>query len=168
MQTLSGADIDSDHNLLVAKICTRLKKIIKFQKRIPQWDLEKLYTQKQRVQDTLEGKLGAIWCDSGNAEEQRNNIKECLLDTISDLVRKVEKRARKPWITQEMISKMGERRKLKNVNTEEGRKNYRRLRNELKRDTDMPKRNILRTYVTKLWNSKEQGVTIWCTWRQNN
>jgi len=83
-----------------------------------------------------------------------------LLDTISDLVRKVEKRARKPWITQEMISKMGERRKLKNVNTEEGRKNYRRLRNELKRDTDMPKRNILRTYVTKLWNSKEQGVTI--------
>jgi hypothetical protein len=27
-----------------------------------------------------------------------------------------------------MISKMGERRKWKNVNTEEGRKNYRRLR----------------------------------------
>ena len=37
-------------------------------------------------------------------------MKECLLDTISDLVGKVEKRARKPWITQEMISKMGERR----------------------------------------------------------
>jgi hypothetical protein len=32
-----------------------------------------------------------------------------------------------------MISKMDERRKWKNVNTEEGRKNYRRLRNELKR-----------------------------------
>jgi hypothetical protein len=26
VQTLPGADIDSDHNLLVAKICTRLKK----------------------------------------------------------------------------------------------------------------------------------------------
>ena len=38
------------------------------------------------------------------------NIKECVLDTISDLVGKVEKRARKPWITQEMISKMDERR----------------------------------------------------------
>jgi hypothetical protein len=24
----------------------------------------------------------------------------------------------------------------------------------------MPKRNILRTYVNKLWNFKEQGVTI--------
>ena len=50
--------------------------------------------------------------------------------TLSDLVGKVEKRARKLWITQEMVSKMNERRKWKNVNTEEGRKNYRRLRNE--------------------------------------
>jgi len=42
-----------------------------------------------------------------------------VLDTISDLIGKVEKRARKPWITQEMISTMDERRKWKNVNTEE-------------------------------------------------
>jgi len=91
-------------------------------------------TQKQTVQDTVEGKLSAIECDSGNVELQRNNIKRCVLDTLSDLVGKVEKRARKPWITQEMISEMDERRKWKNVNTEEGRKNYRKLRNELKRD----------------------------------
>jgi len=95
-----------------------------------------------------------------NVEVQWNNIKKCDLDTLSDLVGKVEKRARKPWITQEMISKMDKRRKWKNVNTEEGRKNYRRLRNELKEPQIMPKRNILRTYVTKLWNFKEQGVMI--------
>jgi hypothetical protein len=51
------------------------------------------------VQDTVEGKLGAIECDSGNVEVQWNNIKECDLDTLCDLVGKVEKRARKPWIT---------------------------------------------------------------------
>ena len=66
-----------------------------------------------------------------------------MLDTISDLVGKVEKRTRKPWITQEMISEMDERRKWKNVNTEEGRKNYRRLRNELKRATDNAKKEYL-------------------------
>ena len=66
VQTLHGADIDSDHNLLVAKICTRLKKIIMFQKRRPQWNLEKLYAQRQRVQDTLQEKLGAIGRDGGN------------------------------------------------------------------------------------------------------
>ena len=91
VQTLLGTDIDCDHNLLVAKICTRLKKIIRFQKRRPQWDLEKLYVQRQRVQDNLEEKLGAIRCDGGNVEVQLNNIKECVLDTVSDLVGKVKK-----------------------------------------------------------------------------
>ena len=68
VQTLPGADIDSDHTLLFAKICTRLKKIIRFQKRRPRWDLEKLYAQRQRVQGTLEEKLNAVGCGSGNVE----------------------------------------------------------------------------------------------------
>jgi hypothetical protein len=98
VQTLPGADIDSDHNLLVATICTCLKKIISFHKRKPKWDLEKLYAQRQEVHDSLEEKLGAIKCESGNVEVQWNNIKKCVLDTRSDLVGKVERRARKPWI----------------------------------------------------------------------
>ena len=119
-----------------------------------------MHTQKQRVQYTLEGKLGAIECDSGNVEVQWYNIKQCVLDTLIDLFGKVEKIARKPWITQEMISQTDERRKWRNVNIEEGRKYYRRLRKELKRPQIMPKRNILRTHVTKLWNIKEHGVMI--------
>ena len=78
---MPGADTDSAYKLLVAKICTRLKKIIRFQKRRPQWDLEKLYVQRQRMQDTLEEKLCAIECDSGNVEVKWKNIKECVLDT---------------------------------------------------------------------------------------
>jgi type I site-specific restriction endonuclease len=128
------------HNLLVAMFRSRLKKIIRFLKRRPRWDLEKLYAQRQRVQETLQEKLSAIECESGNAEVQWNNIKEGMSDTISDLVGKVEKIARKPGVTQEMISKMDERRKWKNVNNEEGRRYYRRLRNELKRATDKAKK----------------------------
>ena len=40
--------------------------------------LEKLYAQRQRVQDTLEEKLVAIGCESGNVEGQWSNIKECV------------------------------------------------------------------------------------------
>jgi hypothetical protein len=58
VQTLPGADIDCDHNLLVAKICTRLKKIIRFQKRKPRWDLGMLFAERQEVHDRLEEKLG--------------------------------------------------------------------------------------------------------------
>ena len=42
-----------------------------------------------------------------------------------------------------MISKMDERRKWKNVNTEEGRKNYRELRNELKIAIDNAEKEYL-------------------------
>jgi hypothetical protein len=48
-----------------------------------------------------------------------------VLGTVSDLVGKVERRKGKPFITEEMISKMAERRKWYSVNNEEGRNNYR-------------------------------------------
>jgi hypothetical protein len=90
-QTLPGADTNSDHNLLVAKICTRLEKIMRFHKRKPRWDLEKLYAQRQEVHDSLEKKLGAIKCESGNVEVLWNNFNKCVLDTMCDLVGKVER-----------------------------------------------------------------------------
>ena len=72
---MPGGDIDSDHNLLFGKICTRLKKIITFKKGRPQRDFEKLHAQRQRVQDTLEEKLSGTGCDSGNVVVKWNNIK---------------------------------------------------------------------------------------------
>jgi hypothetical protein len=78
------------------------------QKRKPVWDLEKLQAQRQKVQESLEEKLRAGDCVNRNVEGQWKNIKKCLLNTMSDCVGKVEKRARKPWITQEIISKMDE------------------------------------------------------------
>jgi hypothetical protein len=106
-------------------------------------DLEKLYAQRQKVQDTLEENVVSMECESENVKVQWNSIKICVLDTVSDLTGKVERRPRKTWITQEMISKMDERRWWKNVNNEERRKNYRRLRNDLKRATDKTKKEYL-------------------------
>jgi hypothetical protein len=44
-QAMHRANIYSASDMLVAKVCTRLKKIIKFQKGKPRWDLEKLHAQ---------------------------------------------------------------------------------------------------------------------------
>jgi hypothetical protein len=96
--------------------------------------LEKLYVQGQKVQDVIEEKFDAIECETGNVEVQWNNIKKFELDTVSDLVGKVERRARRATKTKEMIGKIGKRRKWKNYNNEERmkkeRKKYGRLRNE--------------------------------------
>jgi hypothetical protein len=75
-----------------------------------------------------------------------------MVDTMGDLIGKVEKRGRKLWITGEMMGKMDERGKWKNVNYEEGRKNYRRLKKELKRTLTRRRKNTLRTYVKRSWN----------------
>jgi hypothetical protein len=75
VHTMPGAGIDSDHNLLVATICTSLKKIIRFHKWKPRCDLEKLYAQRQEFHNSLEEKLGVIKCQNWNVEVQWNNIK---------------------------------------------------------------------------------------------
>lgn len=46
------------------------------------------------------------------------------------------KKAKKPWVNTEMLDKMDERRKWKNVNTIEGKKKYKKLNNGLRRETE--------------------------------
>jgi len=50
-----------------------LKKIIRFQKKTTM-GFGELYTQRQRVRDTLEEKIGEMGCNSGDVEVQWNNI----------------------------------------------------------------------------------------------
>jgi len=42
---MQRADFYSASDLLVVNVCTRLKKIIKFQKGKTRWDMEKLHAQ---------------------------------------------------------------------------------------------------------------------------
>ena len=67
-----------------------------FQKGKPRWALEKLYDQRQEVADILDEKLGTIERESGIEEVQWKNIKKCMVDTMSDLIGKVYRRAKKP------------------------------------------------------------------------
>jgi hypothetical protein len=83
-----------------------------------------------------------------------------VLDTAGSLVSEVDKKTRKPWITQEIINKMGQRRKRKKINNEEGRKNYRRLRNELKRATDKAQKEYLESMCDDIMEFHEQGFMI--------
>ena len=46
MKTFPGANIDSDHNFLVAEVQTRLKAMKKAEKRKPKWNLEIIKRKK--------------------------------------------------------------------------------------------------------------------------
>jgi hypothetical protein len=58
----------------------------------------KMYVANGSIQDNLDEKLGAVECGSWIVVVQCGNCKKCGLDTVSDLLGKVDKKARKPWI----------------------------------------------------------------------
>jgi len=51
------------------------------------------------MQNTPEEKRSATEWESGKMEGQWNNIKKCALGNTNDLVVKVDRKARKPWMT---------------------------------------------------------------------
>jgi hypothetical protein len=68
---MPGAGISSDHNLRVVKIGTIVKKTIKLQKdnQVEGW---RSYMLNNKLQNILEGKLGAI--EFGSAVEQYQKV----------------------------------------------------------------------------------------------
>ena len=75
-----------------------------------------------------------------SVEKKWKKIKETILESaLTHVGYKKGREPKKPWITSDMMSKMGERRKWKNKNTEQGKKKYRQLNNELRRETERAK-----------------------------
>src|SRR6476469_5972616 len=73
----------------------------------------------------------------GTTEERCENLKGVVMKSAEGNVGYLKgKVARKPWITTAIMEKMEERRKRKNKNTEEGKRTYRRLNNEMRRETN--------------------------------
>jgi hypothetical protein len=68
---------------------------------------------------------------------------------VTDLVGEVERRPRKPWITQKIINKMDGRRKWQNAVSKVERKNYRNLRNLLTGAKEKLRKNTLRKFVAR-------------------
>lgn len=132
-----GADANSDHNLVVAKIELKLKKIPRRAK-VKRWCLSNLQSKKVQFQTVVEKELAE---GSGRHDGKIDSQWTRLKDAIKGGAAKVfgfqsERVAKKPWVSEEMIEKMNERRKWKGSRTEEGRKKYLRLNNELRRETD--------------------------------
>jgi len=64
----------------------------------------KVICSMTEMQDTLEQKVSAIESESVNVKVQWKNIKKYVLDVMSDVIWKVDREARKPWITMEMTN----------------------------------------------------------------
>ena len=71
----------------------------------------------------------------------------------------LEKEAKKPWVTDEMLAKMEQRRKYKSVNNDTGKRMYRKLNNELKRATEKARDRWWNDECTELERLDKVGTT---------
>jgi len=107
-------------------------------KRVRKWDVDKLRKNGVKfgkiVEETPAMKLGQT------VEERWNEVKTCMTKAAEEVSGyKKAVAAKKPWVTAAMLTKMDEIRRWKGANTDEVRKPYNKLNNELRRETDAAK-----------------------------
>lgn len=132
-----GTDVDSDHNLVIMKVGLKLKNVGKA-KLILKWDREKLKNKKrEQYVNATNNELVKNTDTEITVNNRWGRLRNTMTKGAESTIGKVKvKRIKKPWVTEEMLVKMDERRKWKNVNTAEGRRKYRELNNELRRTTN--------------------------------
>ena len=131
-----GADCDSDHNLVMVTVQLKLKKM-RGSSKVTRIDNAKLKQNALVYLSGVQSRLYAREFPKGpSVEDEWENLKGALHGNDKENVGfGKRKKIRKPWITEEMIDKMDQRRTLKKNNTAEGKRGYKRLNNELKRAT---------------------------------
>ena len=161
-KTYPGADANTDHSLVAARIRSKLKIVYKGKNK-KHWNTESLKeTEKtmafmEKLEDKIEQQEDQ---DEKDVERRWQQLKGKIKDTAEEVVGyKTGKRRRKPWITDEMMDTMKERRKWKNSSTQEGKKNYRRLNNELRRTTDKAKEKWWKEQCEELEELEKKGRT---------
>ena len=132
-----GADANSDHNLVVMRAKLKLKHLRKPTVR-KRWNLEELKgTAREKLSEGVISRLHNAQSMEGNINEQWKILKTAITESAEENIgREKRRKAKKAWVTETMLQKMDERRNWKKVNTEEGRRRYRELNNELRRETD--------------------------------
>ncbi|KAI5742530.1 hypothetical protein M8J77_008273 [Diaphorina citri] len=157
-KTYPGADVRTDHTLLAAEIRTRMKQLKK-KPTCKKWNTEKLRTREaEQYQSEIEEHLLNV-APRENVKEEWNTIKDTILEALEKNVGKKTARTKKEWITQEMLDKMEERRKWKSDNTENGRKQYKRLNNELRRETDKAREMWMKEQCEKIEELEKYSKT---------
>ena len=104
-KTYPGADIDSDHNLLVMNCRLKLKKLQKGRK-VRRWNLDKL-----KDPEVLEGFRGSIRQrlteteGSKTVEEEWVALRDDIVKAAEDKVGRKTRPSKNPWVTQEILNR---------------------------------------------------------------
>ena len=120
-----GADIGSDHHLVIAEVKVKIAKVVNQRSQIrKKFDVQKLKNPEHNVR-FVEGLRDAISIPSEanqtSVEDQWNHVKSAFINTC-DTVLGLVPRDRKPWMSETTWKKIEERREAKNkINANENK-----------------------------------------------
>lgn len=115
-KTYPGADIDSNHNLVITETNLKCKKIKKGEI-TEKWNLEvlKKYENKTEFKEKCKKAFSNIQIDNSHSEKIKwDNIQKILKYQTEQVLGTQTKDARKPWMTDEIVELINERSKYKN------------------------------------------------------
>jgi len=135
-KTYPGADIPSDHNLLLARTKLRLKKILK--KMPPRGiDIQKLKEDNilQQTKERLNNDFKTLSENSNHEtemEELWNKIKISITSITQEELKPDKTMKRKEWMTDNILELMEERRQHRNRNSEKYKEQHKRVLRAIK------------------------------------
>lgn len=127
-KTYPGADINSDHNPVIAKMKIRLKNIQQNKQRKSYVDIGKLKSTpelQEQYNIAVKNKFQVLQEESVmqyryETKNEKIDVKwECIRDSIrhgNESLPKQEKKAKQPWMTEEILELMTQRKTKKNTN----------------------------------------------------
>ena len=104
------------------------------------WNLEKL--EEEEVKKIFEEDIARGLSKKDmveNVEEEWENVKKEILKSAEANLGGIKRTGRKPWVSDDILQLMDERRKYKNASDEESKRNYRQLRNAINRKCKLAK-----------------------------
>jgi len=141
-----GADIGSDHDVLLMTFRLRLKKISKQKHTRLKFDLEKL--KDPNVLKTFQAMIGRRFApltimsnDDTDINSMITTFSTALTETASEILGK-HRQKKKPWITAEILDMCDKSRALRKKRSElEGSEKYKEVNNNIKRCMQKDKEN---------------------------
>lgn len=136
-KTYLGADENSDHNLLMMKCNIVYKKLTRGIQTTRKYDLRMLKDNTiNTVYTTYTNeklKLNPL-LPSDTTEDKWNKIKDAIHNAAGNTLKRNSPEHRKPWINDNIIRDIEERRKYKNAKDNHGIRRYKELKNKINRE----------------------------------
>ena len=161
-----GADVGSDHNLVICELKLKLRKIYKPAKKTLKFDTMKLKNREVREKFvlTLKNRFSCLQEETDDIEEQWRHVKEAFNETAESVLGHQRTKS-KPWISTDSWSKIDKRKATKQSieNTrsmrlkEQKQEEYRAQDREVKRSVRKDKQDWLDGLAQEAEDSMQSG-----------